>query len=73
MWLVHGFTGGLWMAGAEYWFENRPVLNTHVLSKTMLFSICVSMCYVSFYAAPAIGGFVVVGQMLVEFGSCTRT
>lgn len=25
-----------------------------------------------FYAAPVIGGFVVVGQMLLEYGNCVR-
>jgi len=47
---------------------NFPGYDTLVMALELL----VVLCFVGFYAAPAIGGFVVVGQMILDYGVCIR-
>lgn len=50
--------------------EAREPLNTDI--RMQLFVMGLSAAFLFAYMAPAIGGFVVVGQMLVQYGTCVK-
>lgn len=67
-WLVAGF-----LAGSAVYSAGRTVSETwksDAVSPTRL--RFVSFCYLVIYGAPAIGGFVVVSQMLKAYGICYK-
>lgn len=70
MWLVFGI--GLGVAGLiiSYRLEDRPILNRKAPSSAP--SLWVDVVITALYSAPAFGGYVVVAQMIKEFGVCSE-
>jgi len=78
MWLVLGFSVGALLPPPADYLEGRPVIGARSPRKKhgmagMLsrLSIWFKVLLMVYYAAPAIGGYVVVAQMLTDFGVCS--
>jgi len=67
-WLCFGIFLGFFMQNMQFfWEEDRKnEIDTEMERRSILITLSFIL------AAPAIGGFVVVGQMLVSFGTCIR-
>jgi hypothetical protein len=67
-WLVFGFTLGPFMMSDPNAYRNRkgPV------QPLTLGGAVIILLYFGGYAAPAVGGYIVVGQMIQEFGVCSK-
>jgi len=69
-WIVFGIAIGL-VNPIGHIFDIRPVVRADLLSYRVYWNTRLRLLLGSFvYAAPAIGGYVVVGQMIKEFGFC---
>ena len=73
LWLIFGIIVGAIIGPMSDVLEGRPVLNAlDRYSGTSLQAINLSIYYAVLYSAPAIGGYVVVGQMMKDYGVCMR-
>jgi hypothetical protein len=69
-WLMVWLIFGIWMGVFIRHFsklDTRPVLNNHRVDR---FELVKLSCMMFVYGAPAIGGLVVVGQMIKSYGVC---
>ncbi|RYP69575.1 hypothetical protein DL771_006012 [Monosporascus sp. 5C6A] len=76
MWMLFGAAVGPVLAhGGEYAIEPRPILGGitrrgRIGRKSPLYGL-LATAITAFYTAPAVGGFVVVGLMLRQYGVCS--
>ncbi|KAK3326180.1 putative pogo transposable element [Apodospora peruviana] len=72
MWLVFGFMNLFILEPALGLIDQRPIIGgLYRLSKgNTMRTVLVAAYGIAFYSAPAIGGYVVVAQMIREFGIC---
>ena len=69
-WIVFGIAIGI-LNPIGHIFDIRPVVRPELPSYRLYWNVRLRLLLGSFvYAAPAIGGYVVVGQMIKEFGFC---
>lgn len=69
-WLVSGGVVGVW--GMSFWGWLNCDLDAGLGRTDLIHFFIGSLIFMLIFAVPTIGGFVVVGQMLVAYGSCYR-